>query len=67
MRTGLEEIAELVDVAERAAVETTQRLLTEMGMVHPPAAHVLSRLTTPQYIASIGVRPFYPGTTPRVR
>jgi len=61
MRTGLEEIAELVDVVERAAVETTERLLTDMGMVHPPTVHVLSRLTTPQYIGSVGVRRFYPG------
>jgi hypothetical protein len=61
MATGLDELAELVDVVEQSAVDITEQMLRGMGMVHPPTVHVLSRLTTPQYIGSVAVRRFYPG------
>ncbi len=61
MQTELDELAELVDVVERAAVDTAEQLLRGMGMVAPPTVHLLSRLTAPPYLGSVAVCRFSRG------
>lgn len=55
------EVDDLVDVLERASVETAERLLRSSGAVAPPTVHLFSERHAQPYLGCVTTRPFYRG------
>lgn len=55
------EIAEILDVLARAAVDTAEQVMRELGMYPAPTMHMLCRDMDQPYAAMMTCRPFYRG------